>query len=150
MARYFLDSSAFVKRYHRESGSSAVDDLFRQPGHQFFISRLALVEFHSAFARRVREGFLTVLDFEKLAERMDADLAADVVTVTALSSRRLEAAAFILRTHGLTNTVRSLDAIQLASAQALNARRRIAAFVAADKKLLVSAAACNLTALDVS
>jgi predicted nucleic acid-binding protein len=87
MARYFLDSSAFVKRYHRESGSSVVEELFRQSGHQFFISRLALVEFHSAFARRVREGFLTESDFEKLAARVDADLAADVFRIAAISSQ---------------------------------------------------------------
>ena len=51
MARYFLDSSALVKHYHQESGSPAVEGLFNQPGDKLFVSGLALVEVHSAFAQ---------------------------------------------------------------------------------------------------
>ena len=98
MARYFLDSSALVKRYHPESGSEAMDDLFNQPGNRSFISRLALVEVHSSFARLVREGFLTETDLDKLIARLEADVASGILTVVALTSRRLEAASAILRT----------------------------------------------------
>lgn len=76
MARYFLDSSAFVKHYHQESGSSAVENLFRDTDNRLFISRLALVEFQSAIARHVREGVLTVEDFSAVTARMNADVAA--------------------------------------------------------------------------
>ena len=55
IARYFLDSSALVKRYHRESGSPDVDQLLAAPDNQIIISRLALVELHSSFARLVRK-----------------------------------------------------------------------------------------------
>jgi predicted nucleic acid-binding protein len=150
MARYFLDSSALVKRYHQESGSSDVEGLFQGPDSRFFISRLALVEVHSSFARLVREGILTGTDFNKLISRLEGDVASGVLAVAAVSSRRLEAASSILRTHGLANNVRTLDAIHLATAQALHGRSRIAAFVAADKKLLASAAACGLSIHDVS
>jgi predicted nucleic acid-binding protein len=150
MARYFLDSSALVKRYHQELGTPAVEALFNQNGNRFFVSRLALVEVNSAFARLVREGALAQDKFENVIARMESEVTAKVLTVVAISSRRLDAAAVILRTHGLKNNIRTLDAIQLAAAQALHTRSRIAAFVAADKKLLASAAACNLTVLDVS
>ena len=70
--------------------------------------------------------------------------------LSAVTTQRLEAASALLGTHGLKSTIRTLDALQLATAQALHARRRIAAFVAADKKLSASAAACNLPVLDVS
>jgi hypothetical protein len=43
--------------------------------------------------------------------------------------------------------MRALDAIHLASAQALHDRRKLAAFVAADKKLLTAATACGLNIL---
>ena len=66
MARYFLDSSALVKHYHQESGSSTVDELFNTTGNRFFVSRLALVEIHSTFARLVREAIITETDFDKL------------------------------------------------------------------------------------
>jgi predicted nucleic acid-binding protein len=150
MARYFLDSSALVKRYHQESGSVHVENLFNAPANRFFVSRLALVEVHSSFARLVREGVLTSSDFGKLISRLESDVATGVLTVAAVSSRRLEAASSILGTLGLTNAVRTLDAIHLATAQALHARSRIAGFVAADKKLLaIAAIAGGLAILDV-
>jgi predicted nucleic acid-binding protein len=139
-----------VKRYHQESGTAAVEGLFDGPGNQLFVSRLALVEVHSSFARLVREGLLTEADFGKLIARLDDDVATGVVTVAAVSSRRLAGASSLLGTHGLTSTMRTLDAIHLATAQALHSRSRIAAFVAADKKLLaVAATTCGLAVLNV-
>ena len=150
MPRYFLDFSALVKRYHQESGTSQVEGLFGTPGNQFLISRLALVEVHSCFARLVREGVLSEADFGKLIARLEADVAGGVLAVAAVSSRRLQGASSLLGTHGLKNAIRTLDAIHLATAQALHGRSRLAAFVAADNKLLSSAAACALPVLDVS
>src|SRR5580692_6134860 len=76
MARYFLDSSALVKRYHQESGTSVVEGLFSSQEHRFFISRLALVEVHSAFARLVRDRLLREGDLGKLVARLQDDVAA--------------------------------------------------------------------------
>ncbi len=150
MARYFFDSSALVKRYHQESGSSVVESLFNGPGNRFFISRLALVELHSSFARLVRERVLTASDFGNLISRLEEDVASGVLTVAAVSSRRLEGASSILGIHGLTHAVRTLDAIHLATAQVLHKRSRIAGFVAADKKLLaIATTTCALPVLDV-
>ena len=151
MPRYFLDSSALVKRYHQESGTPIVESLFAGQGNRLFISRLALVEVHSSFARLVREGVLTAADFRKLIARLDDDIAAGLLKVAALSSRRLADASSLLGTHGLTNTVRTLDAIHLATALVLQTRRPTITFVAADKKLLaVAGAACGLAILDVN
>lgn len=150
MARYFLDSSALVKRYHHESRSSEVDALFSEPGNRFLVSRLALVEAHSRLARIVREGTLTDVDFGKVISRLDHDVAMRVIAVVALSSQRLADASALLATHGLQNNVRTLDAIHLATAVALHKRSRIAGLVAADKKLLaVAANACGLATIDV-
>jgi predicted nucleic acid-binding protein len=149
MGRYYLDSSALVKRYHQESGSVKVEALLQTPDNQVFISRLALVELHSTFARLVREGVLSKKDFETVIARLEADIATDMLCVMALSSQRLDAACSLLATEGLNNTMRTLDAIHLSSAQAFHARRRLVAFVAADKKLLATAAACGLSVLDV-
>ena len=149
MPRYFLDSSALVKHYHQESGSARIQELFDGPANRFFISRLALVEVHSTFARLVREGVLTKPDLSRLVLRLKDDVASGVLTVAAVSSRRLEGASSILATHGPSYPVRTLDAIHLATAQALHGRSQIAAFVAADKSLLVVAAAgCGFAVLD--
>jgi predicted nucleic acid-binding protein len=150
MARYFVDSSALVKRYHHESGSTEVERLFNSTGNRFFISRLAIVELHSSFARLVCEGVLSQLTFDKLIARLHEDVASGILTVTAVSSPRLEAASSLLATHGLTSAVRTLDAIHLASAQSLHGRSKLAALVAADKKLLaVADSGCGLPVLDV-
>jgi predicted nucleic acid-binding protein len=149
MARYFLDPSALVKRYHQESGTSVVEGLFSSQEHRFFISRLALVEVHSAFARLVRDRLLREGDLGKLVARLQDDVAAGLLNVAAASSRRLAGASSLLCTHGLTNTMRTLDAIHLATAQALHSRSRIAAFVAADNKILAVASACGMSVLDV-
>ena len=150
MPRYFLDSSALVKRYHQESGSTRIQELFDGPDNRFLISRLALVEVHSSFARLLREEVLTKPDLNKLVLRLKDDVASGVLTVATVNSRRLEEASSILITHGSSYSVRTLDAIHLATAQVLHGRSRIAAFVAADKNLLIVAAAgCGFTVLDV-
>jgi hypothetical protein len=38
MPRYFLDSSALVKRYHQESGTAQVEGLFNVAGNRFLAS----------------------------------------------------------------------------------------------------------------
>jgi len=150
MPRYFLDSSALIKRYHHESGSVHVESIFSTFNSQFFISRLALVEVHSSYARLVREKVLTERDFLTLVTRLRVDIASGLLAVAAVSGQRLEAAAKLLASHGLAVPLRTLDAIQLATADALNGRARLAAFVAADKKLLVAAAHLGLPIIDVS
>jgi predicted nucleic acid-binding protein len=58
MAEYLLDTSALVKYYHPEVGSSRVIALVDDPGNVSYLSRLTLIEIHSVFARLVREGHL--------------------------------------------------------------------------------------------
>jgi uncharacterized protein len=149
MPRYFLDSSALIKRYHQESGSAELDILFNAPGNRFFISRLALVEVHSAFARLVREQLLSASDFRQLITRLEEDVATGILAVAAVSSQRLEGAESIFSSHGLVNPIRTLDAIHLATALALHGRSRLAGFVVADKKLLAVAAACGLQVIEM-
>ena len=149
MARYLLDSSALVKHYHAESGTVQVEHLFSEPGHQRIVSRLAIVEACSCFARLLREGTLSEPELTALVARLEEDVASGELVAAALSGSRLERAAVILVTHGQSLAVRTLDAIHLATAQSLDRPGRTITFVAADKQLLKSAAACGLTILDV-
>ena len=56
MNKYFLDTSALVKRYHREEGSDILDRLFEEPDAKFIISDISIIEFYSAIALKVRTG----------------------------------------------------------------------------------------------
>lgn len=64
MSRYYLDSSALVKRYVDEIGSDWLRTLLA-PDHDtlVFISRMTIVEVVSAFARRLRDGSLSLEEF---------------------------------------------------------------------------------------
>ena len=60
MAAYFLDASALVKRYARETGTAWTLSLFRPPaGHIFYAARITRVETISALARKRRGLHLT-------------------------------------------------------------------------------------------
>ena len=70
MTFYFVDTSALVKRYHLETGSSKVAMIFTSPESMRFISRLGLVEATSAFAVKVREGLIQTTDFYAYRKRL--------------------------------------------------------------------------------
>jgi predicted nucleic acid-binding protein len=54
MAYYLFDTSALIKRYHREPGHATMMELFTLPKAQNLISELTVVELHSAIAKKVR------------------------------------------------------------------------------------------------
>ena len=51
----FLDTSALVKLYHEEKGSSNLKNFLNKSGNDLTltISQISIIEFHSAFMRRV-------------------------------------------------------------------------------------------------
>ena len=51
MARYFLESSALVKRYKQEVGTDVVDRLFDFENHELFYLSLAEIEVRKVFYR---------------------------------------------------------------------------------------------------
>ena len=145
MSTYYLDASALIKRYVTETGSSRIRDLFRpENGHLSTISRLTLVEVFSAFARRRREGSVTVTGYgtNVRAFRIDSvtyyrliDLTTDVVD---LSQQLLE-----------QHPLRANAAVQLATALITNrsltgAGLRGLVFLSADNRLNSAAQAEGL------
>jgi predicted nucleic acid-binding protein len=66
MSRYFFDTSAITKHYHSEIGTPRVDSLLTTVGATFLVTRLAVVEVHSALAKEVRLGLLTKPSFETI------------------------------------------------------------------------------------
>ncbi len=53
MSTYFFDTSALVKRYHREIGTEIVDAAFDDKNATKIISDISVIEFYSAFAKKV-------------------------------------------------------------------------------------------------
>jgi len=147
MAGYFLDTSALGKHYHPEAGTPDVDRIFQTPGAQLLISRLAVVEIHSAFARKVRTREITEADFRLLISLFRADIAQKVIKVARMKLGHFQEAARLIEKHSLTKSLRTLDSIQLAVALDLHSQGRLDHFVSADKDLCAVAQAEGLTVI---
>jgi predicted nucleic acid-binding protein len=137
VTRYF-DSSALVKRYVDETGSRAVRRLLASGS--IATSRLSEVEVTSAIRRRIRESTLSTLDGSSILAALTRDVRA--LVIVELTPEVVAIASGLLERH----TLRSSDAVQLASAVYL--RQQLAApmpFVAFDARLVAAARAEGLS-----
>lgn len=149
MAADFLDTSALAKHYHAEVGSNEIERLWNDSGRGLLLSRLSVLEIVSVFAGKMRAGAISAADFALLRRRF----AADLTKTKRLSAVRLLVTHFqeaerLLRNHGSSSRLRTLDSLQLAVALELHRRGVIDRLVSADRDLLVVAAAEGLQVLD--
>jgi predicted nucleic acid-binding protein len=148
MADHFFDTSAAAKHYRAEIGTAAVDALLAQRGARQILSALGVVEFHSVLARLVRTGQITAADFHLARGRFLADIAAGLWHVVPLTPSHFHDAQQLLVRHGLSHSLRTLDALQLAVVLDLNASGPRVAFVCADANLCAIAAAEGITVVN--
>lgn len=148
MARSFFDTSALVKHYHTEAGTSAVDRLVDDPGAELAISRLTLVETVSVFATKVRTGAFDEASFARLRARFASDIARKRYRVIRLLNAHYDRAQDLIRSHGLARQIRTLDALQLAVALGLHQEVPLDYFVCADHRLCDVARAEGLAVLN--
>jgi len=144
----FADSSALVKLYVDERGSTAVRR--REGRGPFVVSALARVEVPAALWRKTRTGELDPSDARLLSTAFEVDWygtpdAEPRFPVVAASAALMGDAAQLCEVHDL----RAFDAVQLASALALTGGEpvEIACF---DRRLLAAARAEGLRAAPAS
>ncbi len=135
MPRLFFDTSALVKHYHPETGTPADDRLIGEPDAEVVISRLTLVETISVFAIKVRTGTFDAACFARLRTRFATDVARRRYRVVRLLNGHYTQAQDLIRAHGLTRQIRTLDALQLAAALNLHQEAPLDSFVCADQRL---------------
>ena len=137
----FLDTSLLVRRFVDDEGIDPSAAL-ASPGMPLLVSAIARVEFRSAMSRRRRSGRLDEPGFRRILAAFEEDMAdADVVPVDEVVLAR--AAALVER-----RPLRSLDAIQLASAQVAAERSpEPLRFGSADARLNAAAKAEGLALL---
>jgi predicted nucleic acid-binding protein len=132
MKRYFLDTSALVKIYHREEGSDFCLELYANHSH-IFISELARVELHSAVYRKQREKQLNVKALNAVRKMFEQDCEGRY-EVLQVASLVYDEACSLLSRYATMYGLRTLDSIQLATF--LNyCEKDQDCFVCADKKL---------------
>lgn len=149
MAAYFLDSSALVKRYARETGTAWMLSFFRRAaGHRLYISRITGVEVAAALTRKLRGGYLSTAEVTRARGRLRRDIGMRL-RVTEITSVMLTDAMSLAEKHGL----RGYDAVQLSAALEINGRRVALGagpltLVTSDAELLTAAVAEGLATDD--
>ena len=137
MSRYFLDSSALVKRYRNEVGSQWVLQLLSPPNH-LVIHRLSHIEVASAILRRNADT-LSAFQAPAALATFNKDVA-DIFDVLEFNDQLISTALAVVSRHRL----RAADAIQLASALLSKSGAQELILVSADDELNAAAAAEGL------
>ena len=100
-----------VKRYVFETGSTWIRQITApQTGHLIFVARITWVEVTSAFARRQREGSLTLTAVTQLVQTLRSDFNTQYQIIE-LDATLAETAGQLVSQYPL----RAYDAVQLAS-----------------------------------
>jgi predicted nucleic acid-binding protein len=149
MATVYLDASAIVKRYLRESGSQWITDLWKRTAEvSLFSAELVDVEVICALSRAERAGRIGLNRRNKSASLylLEAQHVLDHMSITAEILQRAHRLA-------LRHPLRAYDAMHLATALHLaerlsGLRLPAPAFVSADGNVLAAARAEGLTAED--
>jgi len=145
MVGYYLDTSAMLKRYVDEPGSSWLRTQIGLAA-SLVSSQLLIVEITSAFNRRVREGTLTPAEYRRLRDIFRDDCRNEYQMI-ALLDPVVDLACDLIERHPL----RGYDAVHLATALIAHQSLRVRGlpglvFLCADDRLLGAATAEGLTA----
>jgi predicted nucleic acid-binding protein len=149
VAAAFVDTSALVKRYVLEAGTSWMRALADPASaNVLYVLNLSFVELTSAVTRRGRAGAIAPPDAALILTQAAQDFRAGYAVVR-LNDSDLARAAALANSHAL----RAYDAIQLGAALELNAGRLFVGlpplvFVSADQDLNAAAAAEGLVVED--
>ena len=119
MPAYFFDSSALVKRFAQEQGSTFVLSLLRPSAkNRLYSARITEVEVCAALARRRKANTINAAQAAKGVRRLRHDLPRRFTQVAISESVLVEASRL-----AETLALRGYDAVQLASAMAANNER---------------------------
>jgi len=130
---YFFDTSALIKLYHHEEGTEWVESIFDQEIHSIIISELATIEIYSGLARKLRMQEITKEAKHEAIKNFHNDCKMRFIIVP-LSGMVVRKARNLIKVHGNTKSIRTLDALQLASCLLEKDDRTV--FVSADKNLI--------------
>jgi predicted nucleic acid-binding protein len=145
MIFYYLDSSAWVKRYFLENGTDLIQDLFIQ-NQKLACASLGLIEVVSTLARRTRTSKETDYEISQVMQNIRKDWK-EFICIH-LTSEVLNIAKDIAYNQAL----RGADAVHLASALVLQKRfienNDQLIFVTADYELKTASEALNILTID--
>lgn len=137
---FYLDTSALLKRYVRETGSRWVTALYAaNAGHTLATGLVTKVEAVAALAAKQRRGGISLIDYQQAESDLRHDFA-HIYSVIEIDEPLIDLAANLAKQHRL----RGYDAVQLAAAVTLQTILITAnlpgpTFLSADALLLAAA-----------
>jgi predicted nucleic acid-binding protein len=141
--KIYFDTSAIVKYFHSEAGSLQVIELIDDDNNAIWISELARIEFLSAFHRKFRMDEINDETLQGVIAAFEGKM--NVWNIEPFSALQTEEANRIIREHGKTIGIRTLDALHLAAFHLLKQEDWIIAL--ADKQLNNVAAIAGVNTL---
>ena len=134
----YLETSALVKKYFDEKGSSDVISLWKQ-ADAIATSAVAYAEAMAAFYRKFREGNVDGSSFEKIIDAFEIDWKSVVVVMVSSDLNRM------IKKTVSEHSIRGFDTIHLASALIINETvEQNLIFCCYDNRLLSAASAEKL------
>lgn len=146
MPALFFDSSALVKRYAKEVGTTWIFSLIRPTaGNRLYLAQITGAEVVAALTKRRRTGSLAPVAAAKAVNRFEREFSNKFVLIE-INLTIVKRAMDLAKTH----TLRGYDAVQLAAAWQANQDRLALGgtpltFISADNQLNVAATAEGLT-----
>lgn len=125
MILYYLDASAWVKRYYQETGTTWVEDLFAQ-NRMIACATLGLIEVMATLARKRKAGEIDLSILEQKIQELEEDW--EHFIQVQLTDEAVKVAKELAKELAL----RGADAVHLASALLLQRR-----FVEDDDRLIL-------------
>lgn len=130
----FFDTSALVKFFHEEIGTELVTQLINNSRNEIWISELTIVEFLSVMYRLYREGKIVDDELEEAINGFEEECHRFVVVP--LNIVIIEEAKDLLSRFGKNFSLRTLDALQLASCNLVYEDDEDWAVVSSDSRLI--------------
>ncbi len=126
----FVDTSAILKAFQKESGTERVIELLNDEKCDILISELTKIEYKSALFRRFRNNEISETDLTELIANFEEYI--QNVEIMEINSLTVRTAEQLLNKHGKSG-LRTLDAIQFAGFELVESTNKT--FVTADIRL---------------
>ncbi len=131
--RYFFDTSALVKLYHQENGTDTLDQMIDSDNPIIVISDIGIVEMISALLKKSRMNLLDKQTCNHVIAEFEKDI--DNFEVIEVDTVIKNSAGQLLKDFGTIFGLKTLDALQLASALSASEVSKPDLFIVTDRIL---------------
>ncbi len=136
----FIDTSALTKLYHREKGTDALFEFVSRRKSELLVivSDITRIEFRSVFYRKMRMQEISPERVAGVVELFEGDMEFRFRVVEVQSDVK-KLAVDVFDSLGPKSSLRTLDALQLATALSVHKLIEVHKFICSDKQLLTCA-----------